>query len=169
MRWCSMMHLNPFLSSIAVPAAAKTVQTVVQVAQEAGQSFLNALSNLRENTIETAAEPTSVAGQVQLLASNFRAWLEQQGIASPFEMQFSLAKNGDPVANVVGPESEKIVDLLYSNDMWLERFSELALRGSEEASATPYGQPAMSSFQPVKLAINSQEAYVLREPTSAFR
>ncbi len=113
-------------------------------------------------------EPASVAGQVQLLASNFRAWLEQQGVTSPFEMQFSLARNGDPVANVVGSDSEKIVDLLYSNDMWLERFSELAIRGSEEAMSIPYGQPSTDSFRPVKLAINSHDAYVLREPSNAF-
>lgn len=51
-----------------------------------------------------------MASQIQGLAGSFRQWLGQLGISSPFEMQFSLAQNGDPIVNVVGSESEKIVD-----------------------------------------------------------
>lgn len=149
-----MMQLNPFLTSIAAPAAAKTVQVVVQVAQGAGQSFLKTLGQLREVTAEvprSAAQPTSVGGQLQQLAKGLRSWLKSHGITTPFELQFSLANNGDPIANVVGQQSEQIVDMLYANDLWLERLSHLA----EQAPAD-------------KLAISTDDAYVIQSAPFAF-
>ncbi len=166
-----MMQFNPFLTSIAAPAAAKTVQAVVHVAHEAGQSFLKTLNGLRENPSETAsalAEPTTLAGQVQSLAGSFREWLGKQGIESPFEMQFSLANNGDPIANVVGPESEKIVDALYSDDAWLEKFSALAARASQDAVPPISGMSASNYGESVKLAITADDAYVIRDSPHAF-
>ncbi len=171
------MQLNPFLNSIAVPAAAKTVQAVVHVAHEAGQSFLKTLSNLRENRSEanasalvqtTAVEPTSVASQIQGLAGSFRQWLGELGISSPFEMQFSLAQNGDPIVNVVGSESEKIVDALYASDTWLERFSALAERASEGNLPAIPGMPTSSYRESARLAISSDDAYVLRNSVHAI-
>ena len=166
------MQLNPFLSSIAVPAAAKTVQSVVHVAHEAGQSFLKTLSNLRENRSEANAaalpEPLSITGQVQGLAGGFRQWLGKLGISSPFEMQFSLAENGDPIVNVVGPESEKIVDALYASDTWLEKLTALAKRASEGTRPTLPGDPNSTYYETAKLTISSDNAYVHRNSIHAF-
>lgn len=171
------MQLNPFLNSIAVPAAAKTVQTVVHVAHEAGQSFLKTLSNLRENRSESnastlvqtsSAESSSVASQIQGLAGSFRQWLGELGISSPFEMQFSLAQNGDPIVNVVGPESEKIVDALYASDNWLKKFSALAERASEDNPSSMPGRIPSTYHDSAKLAISSVDAYVLRNSVHSF-
>lgn len=175
-----MMQFNPFLASIAAPAAAKTVQAVVHVAQEASQGFLRTLNQFRDvtaaSTEAVAAESATLSGQLQSVASSFRSWLGQQGITSPFEMQFSVGANGDPIANVVGSESAKIVDLLYSNDAWLEKLSSLATRATKEATAAPLGISAgstaastgTSSQRSVKLAISSDDAYMIRDATLAF-
>ncbi len=156
-----MIQFNPFLSSIAAPAAAKTVQAVVHVAHEAGQSFLKTLSQLREQPALTASETNADAqagtltGQIQDLSRSFRSWLGEHGINSPFEMRFSLADNGDPIADVVGPESEKIVDLLYSNDQWLEKFSSLAKRTSFEETAALAGISNSVQYNSARFTISS--------------
>ena len=175
------MQLNPFLNSIAVPAAAKTVQAVVHVAHEAGQSFLKTLTNLRENrseanasalvqtsSAESSAESSSVASQLQGLAGSFRQWLGELGISTPFEMQFSLAQNGDPVVNVVGSESEKIVDALYASDTWLEKLSAWVERASEDKPSSMPGMTPSTYYDAAKLAISSDDAYVVRNSVHSF-
>ena len=175
-----MMHFNPFLTSIAAPAAAKTVQTVVHVAQEASQGFLRTLNQFRDATAAgaeaVAAESATLHEQLQNVASSFRSWLGEQGICGPFEMQFSVAANGDPIANVVGPESSKIVDLLYSNDAWLDKLCSLATRATEEATSAPLGitsdrsaaLPGTGASRSAKLAISSDDAYIIRGASLTF-
>lgn len=158
------MQFNPFLLSIAAPAAAKTVQAVCHAAHDIGQSFLQTLaqSSPESPTQPAVAESQSVPLQLQSFAKNFRSWLANNGIHGSFEMQFHLADNGDQISNVVGPNSEQIIDLLYSEAGWLEQLTAIAQRAQSEAT----GQTASGAR--VKLSINSSETWVSQEPAHAF-
>ena len=160
-----MLQLNPFLTSIAAPAAAKTVQAVVHVAHQTGQSFLKTFAQFGEQTSHAASNVVAGADTLQSkladFSAEFRDWLEQQGVDGSYELQFHLAENGDPIANVVGSDSSKIVDLLYGDNNWLDRLSGLAAQASQEAPLGPPGSVAKLGNSAVKLSIRSDDAYVL--------
>lgn len=161
------MQLHPFLMSVAAPAAAKSVQAVVHTAQGLGQSFLHALSELRDPTQETEQAPaeTDLSSQLANLADRFRSWLSQNGVTKPFELQFTLASDGEPMANVVGRESEKIIDLLFSADAdWLEQFSQITQHAQAEANSLDF-----LSEQSVKLQVSSEASSLIRQPLPSQR
>ncbi len=172
------MPLNPFLTSLAAPLAAKTVQAVAHVAHEAGQNFLRTFSQLatpRDTTLGSAtnleggAESGTLPAQLQRFAGQFRNWLTQQGVTGPYELKFHLADNGDPIANVVGRDSAKITELLYddsSSPQWLEQLTSLAKQANEEGPVDlPYGGLALDD---ARLSISSHDAYVLRPTAAAY-
>jgi hypothetical protein len=162
-----MLQLNPFLASIAAPAAAKTVQAVVHVAHQTGQSFLKTFTQFGEQTADAVSSAAAGADTLQdklaTFSSQFRDWLDQQGVEGQYELQFHLAENGDPIANVVGSDSSKIVDLLYGDNDWLDRLSALANQASQEVPPSPIGSSAKLSNSAVKLSIRSDDAYVLSQ------
>ncbi len=155
------MQLNPFLISVAAPVAVKSVQSVVHAAHDVGQGFLKVLTQLGQAGTEAGADssPKSLGGQLESLAEEFRGWLLDNGIDRPFELQFHLASNGDPIANAVGADSEKIVDLLYSDSNWLDRLTRLATQAQQAAPSLP-GQARSRA----KLSIDSYESQILQSP-----
>ncbi len=156
------MQLNPFLLSIAAPVAAKSMQTVAHAAHEVGQGFLKTLTMLgNPATKSESASGNSLESQLAVFASSFRSWLQNQGVTGPFEMQFHLADNGDPISSVVGPESSEIVDLVYSNDALLQRLTSLAELAQAEQERTSDTLPGLS--RPARLTIASDDAYVVRD------
>lgn len=167
-----MLQLSPFLASIAAPVATKTVQAVVHTAHQTGQSFLKTFAQLGEQTTDAAqAEPDADTLQSKLasFSKQFRDWLGQQGVASRYELQFHLADNGDPIANVVGTDSEKIVDLLYSdNPNWLDQLTSLASQASHESPSSLPSGVVNRGNSTVKLSISSEDAYVLGQPVHAI-
>jgi hypothetical protein len=162
-----MLQLNPFLTSIAAPAAAKTVQAVVHAAHQTGQSFLKTFAQFGEqtsNAVSSAAESAdTLQNKLANFSAEFRDWLDQQGVDGNYELQFHLAENGDPIANVVGSDSSKIVDLLYGDNNWLDRLSALAAQASQEAPLGLPGTAVKSGNSAVKLSIRSDDAYVLSQ------
>ncbi len=160
------MQFNPFLMSIAAPAAAKSVQTVVHAAHEVGQGFLRTLALVGSKATATdSIQDVSLQAQLRNFASGFREWLGKQGLAGPFEMQFHLANNGDPISSVVGPNSAQIVDAVYSNDEMLERLTAIAtLAQSEQDRAGRI--PGLT--KPIRIVIDSDGAYVVDEAIRAF-
>lgn len=154
------MQFNPFLLSIAAPVATRSVQTVAHAAHEVGQGFLKTLARLGNTATESElAESQPVQQQLEHLANNLRSWLKHQGVSTPFELQFHLADNGDPISSVVGPESSEIVDLVYSNDALLEQLSTLAKLAQAEQERTSETIPGLS--RPPRLTISSDDAYVV--------
>ncbi len=179
-----MMPLNPFLSSLAAPLAAKTVQAVVHVAHETGQSFLMSFSQLvnagdaavdaasnDDGTQLEGAQSDTLPAQLQRFAGQFRDWLSQQGVAGPYELKFHLADNGDPIANVVGRDSAKITEMLYedsSGAKWLEQLTSLAKQANEEGPVdSPYGASGLA-WDHARLSISSQDAYVSHPMTAVY-
>lgn len=167
-----MLQFNSLLASFALPVAGKTLQTVAHAAHQTGHSFLKTLAQFGEQTADAAsslAVPDSLEKKLTAFSEQFRGWLAAQGVTGPYEMQFHLADNGDPVANVVGRNSEQIVDLLYGDDNWLDRLSSLAAQARLEAPAGPPDANGMGHAVDVSLAISSADAYVLRQPSHTFR
>ena len=167
-----MLQLTPFLTSIAAPVATKAVQAVVHAAHQTGHSFLKTLSQLGEHSLDaTSAAPDADTLQSELasFSKQFHDWLGQQGVDSHYELQFHLADNGDPIANVVGTDSAKIADLLYSdNNSWLDQLISLASQASRESSLSLPGGAMNPGNSGVKLSISSEEAYVLSRPVHAI-
>lgn len=163
-----MLQFNSLLASIALPAAGTTLQTVAHAAQQAGHSFLKTLTQFGEQTADAAsslAAPESLQNKLTAFSEQFRGWLVQQGVTGPYELQFHLADNGEPVANVVGKDSAQIVDLLYSDNRWLDRLSSLAVQAGREASP---GLPDANGLErpvDVGLSISPGDAYVRRQPS----
>ncbi|MEZ6076228.1 MAG: hypothetical protein R3C56_11355 [Pirellulaceae bacterium] len=166
-----MLQLSPFLASIAAPVASKAVQVVAHAAHQTGQSFLKTFAQLGEQTVDAARavpEAQTLPSELASFSKQFRNWLGQQGVDSPYELQFHLAKNGDPIANVVGADSEKIADLLYGDDnSWLQRLTSLASRARDESPLGPHAGAMNPSSSNVKLSISSEDAYVLSQPVHA--
>lgn len=165
-----MLQFNSLIASIALPAAGKTLQTVAHAAHQTGQSFLKTFAQFGEQTADAAsslAAPESLQNKLSAFSEQFRGWLAKQGVTGPYEMQFHLADNGDPVANVVGRDSEQIVDLLYGDNDWLDRLSSLAAQAGREAPPSLPGRTGMDHAVNVSLAISSSDAYVLSQPSHA--
>ncbi len=163
-----MLQFNSLLASIALPMAGKTLQTVVHAAHQTGHSFLKTFAQLGEQTADAAsaqAAPESLQSKLTAFSGQFRDWLAEQGVTGPYEMQFHLADNGDPVANVVGKDSEQIVDLLYGDNNWLDRLSSLATQAERESPPSLPGGNGLSHAVDVSLAIGSGDAYVRRQPS----
>ncbi len=166
-----MLQFNSLIASFALPAAGQTLQTVAQAAQDAGQSFLKTFAQFGEQTVDAAsamAVPETLENKLAAFSEQFRGWLAGQGVTGPYEMQFQLSDNGDPIANVVGQNSEQIVDLLYGDSDWLDRLSSLAAQAGREAPDLP-GTNGMGQAVDVTLAVSSEGAYVLRQPSHRFR
>ncbi|MCA9157004.1 MAG: hypothetical protein KDA51_06000 [Planctomycetales bacterium] len=166
-----MLQLSPFLASIAAPVASKAAQVVAHAAHQTGQSFLKTFAQLGEQSANAARaipDAHTLQSELESFSKQFHDWLGQQGVDSPYELQFHLAKNGDPIANVVGKDSEKIADLLYGdNNSWLQRLTSLASQASEESPLGPPGEVVNPSSLTVKLSISSEDAYVLSQPVHA--
>lgn len=163
-----MLQFNSLLASIALPAAGKTLQTVAHAAHQTGHSFLKTLAQFGEKTADATNSPVapeSLQSKLTAFSEQFRGWLAGQGVTGAYEMQFHLADNGDPVANVVGRDSEQIADLLYGDNDWLERLSSLAAQAESDAPPGLPGANGVGHTGDVSLAISSGDAYVRRQPS----
>ncbi len=166
-----MLQLSPFLASIATPVATKTVQAVVHAAHQTGQSFLKTFAQLGEKTADAAAavsDAETLQSKLDSFSKQFHDWLGQQGVDNSYQLQFHLADNGDPIANVTGADSAKIVDLLYGdNHNWLDRLASLASQAGRESSLNLPGGAVYPGNSPPRLSISSEDAFVLSQPVHA--
>ncbi|MCA9132776.1 MAG: hypothetical protein KDA45_06465 [Planctomycetales bacterium] len=159
----TVLQINPFLLSVAAPAAAKTVQAVAHAAHDVGQGFMRTLTQFGQGDVASteATATDTLEQQLSSFASKFRRWLDDHGVQGSFEMQFELGADGSQISNVIGRDSEQIVDLLYSQGNWLTQLTELASRAQSKVSAG-------GSLAPVKLAISADDAFILNLPVAAI-
>jgi hypothetical protein len=154
------MHINPFLLSVAAPAAIKTAHAVSGAAQDLGQAFLNIfVPNEETAAVTDMQQGNSLEAQLQETARGFRRWLVSNGVQGGFEMQFEVDDVGEPTANVVGRDSAKIVDLLFNSSDWLSKLTNLS-----DAAKSEFADQAISGGR-LRLAISSQDASWVAQPS----
>jgi len=172
------MQFTPYLMSITAPLAAKSAKAAAHVAQEVGQSFLHTLTHFAEGATEQASallaadSAALTSDRLDQFATQFRDWLASHGIHSPFHLKFYVAENGDPVSNVTGPQSEQIVDLLYSDTKWLDKLTQIAQSAAPPRSRAHHGAAGVeytnSSGPRTILLISSKDAGIQQEPARAY-
>jgi hypothetical protein len=170
------MQINPLLLSIAAPVAAKTARVLVHTAQHLGENFLHTLGSLGEGSpgtqlgaaqlaeaAENSAETAdSLNGKLQSLSHRLRDWLAEMGVERPFELKFSVDAAGNEVSNVLGPESERISDLIHEDDGWLQQLAELTRKAQDL-----YGRSSLAAGRPVELAISADDAWIITSPAAS--
>lgn len=147
------MQINPFLVSLAAPAAARSVRAIAQ----AGQSFMATFADVASAANEQASDAAKPLGErFQSFAGRLREWLRDQGVHGSYSLQFHVDAQGEPVTNVVGRDSQRIIELLHEGSSgWLDRLTEMA----QEAKQTLGGPDGRTT-----LSITDSEAQITTKP-----
>jgi hypothetical protein len=127
------MQINNLLLSLAVPAAARTVQQAASVAHHLGSSFARALSDSPPATIAKADEASvEASGQYSFddklaaFSDQLQSFLEKNGIFGDFKLKMEVDSSGQASAAAGGTEAARLIEALNQNPTWLERLGQLA-------------------------------------------
>lgn len=148
------MQINQLILSLALPTAAKTIGAAVGAVQNAGESFVAALSGTPvEGTAvnnsrfeadsdattaidasDDAAASNSFADRLLSFADRLRGFLSARGVQDDFQVQLQVDSEGKSNAQIGGFNAEQVADVLASNPAWLQELKQLAADGQIESA-----------------------------------
>ena len=127
------MQINNLLLSLAVPAAARTVQQAASVAHHLGSSFARVLTDSPPISGSTGGEAKVEASgenefneKLAAFSDQLQSFLEQNGIFGDFKLKMEVDSSGQPSAAASGSEAARVIETLNQNPAWLERLGQLA-------------------------------------------
>lgn len=152
------MQVNPLLLSLAVPAAAKTIDAAADAIRSASGSFADALSHsapaiqadpIRVDQVRTDQSHQGDRFEMQLerFAQQFNSFLENNGIHGKFRLRMEVDPTGSVSAGTSGPRAEELTRLLRENPQWMNGLKQLALAGQAMKSSTSSGRAPHLSVQ----------------------
>lgn len=120
------MVINPTAIALAVPVASRIAQTAIhQVGQ--GLSFINQFRHDDPSVIDVSRSTPTIGQQLDSISRSMQAWLSDNGIRAPYEIQIGSSKADKPSNLLVqGEEAERIRDLLTQNPDRLAALERLA-------------------------------------------
>lgn len=139
------MQINNLLLSLAVPAAARTVQQAASVAHHLGSSFARALADSPPAASAKASEAkvdlsnkTGFGDQLTAFSDQLQSFLEQSGIFGDFKLKMEIDSSGQASAAAGGTEAARVIDALNKNPGWLEQLSQIA--AAQQSAAAVNGK-----------------------------
>lgn len=127
------MQVNNLLLSLAVPAAARTVQQAASVAHHLGSSFARALADSPTAASEKVSEAkldasasTGFEDQLASFSDQLKSFLEKSGIFGDFKLKMEIDSTGQASAAAGGTEAARVIEKLNANPGWLEQLNQIA-------------------------------------------
>lgn len=141
------MEPNSLLFKLAAPAALDSARFVASATSQLGQKFADFIKDVgsSEASLGDAIDISALAGgvdgstaagddlgdvplgdQLKGLAGRFRNWLKDQGITTPFNLNFQSEADGGKGLEIDGGDASRIESLLAESPEWSEELLSLA-------------------------------------------